>query len=117
MADKIERSVIPIDKGNMFNFTTYEQYGVVGLMTPLNSPLLVACKLVPALPAGNIVVIKPSEFKSVSTLEFMELIKEADFSDGVVKEENVKEAIKEFLKTKSVWIATKISSDNPFIMK
>ena len=110
--------MIPIDKGNMFNFTTYEPYGVVGLITPLNSPLLlVTCKLVPALPAGNIVVIKPSEFTSVSTLEFMELIKEADFSDGVVKEENVKEAIKEFLKTKSVWIATKISSDNPFIMK
>ena len=90
LADEIERSVIPINKGDIFNFTTYEPYGVVGLITPLNSPLLlVTCKLVPALPAGNIVVIKPSEFTSVSTLEFIELIKEADFSDGVVKEEKM----------------------------
>ena len=36
LADKIEGSVIPIDKDNMFNFTTYEPYGVVGLITPWN---------------------------------------------------------------------------------
>ena len=85
MADKIEGSVIPIYKDNMFNFTTYEPYGVVGLITPWNSPLLlVAYKLAPALAAGNTAVIKPSEFTSVSTLEFMELIKEAGFPDGVV---------------------------------
>lgn len=85
LADKIEGSVIPIDKDNMFNFTTYEPYGVVGLITPWNSPLLlVAYKLAPALAAGNTAVIKPSEFTSVSTLEFMELIKEAGFPDGVV---------------------------------
>ena len=85
LADKIEGSVIPIDKDNMFNFTTYEPYGVVELITPWNSPLLlVAYKLAPALAAGNTAVIKPSEFTSVSTLEFMELIKEAGFPDGVV---------------------------------
>jgi len=85
LADKIEGSVIPIDKDNMFNFTTYEPYGVVGLITPWNSPLLlVAYKLAPALAAGNTAVIKPSEFTSVSTLEFMELIKEAGFPDGVL---------------------------------
>ena len=85
LADKIEGSVIPIDKDNMFNFTTYEPYGVVGLITPWNSPLLlVAYKLAPALAAGNTAVIKPSEFTSVSTLEFMELIKEAGFPERVV---------------------------------
>ena len=85
LADKIEGSVIPIDKDNMFNFTTHEPYGVVGLITPWNSPLLlVAYKLAPALAAGNTAVIKPSEFTSVSTLEFMELIKEAGIPDGVV---------------------------------
>ena len=36
LADKIEGSVIPIYKDNMFNFTTYEPYGVVGLITPWN---------------------------------------------------------------------------------
>jgi len=85
LADKVEGTVIPTDKDNMFNFTTHEPYGVVGLITPWNSPLLlVAYKLAPALAAGNTAVIKPSEFTSVSTLEFMELIKEAGFPDGVV---------------------------------
>ena len=85
LADKVEGTVIPTDKDNMFNFTTHEPYGVVGLITPWNSPLLlVAYKLAPALAAGNTAVIKPSEFTSVSTLEFMELIKEAGFPNGVV---------------------------------
>ena len=48
-----------------------------------------ALELATALAATNTAVIKPSEFTSVSTLEFMELIKEADFSDGVVKEEKM----------------------------
>ena len=85
LADKVQGTVIPTDKDNMFNFTTHEPYGVVGLITPWNSPLLlVAYKLAPALAAGNTAVIKPSEFTSVSTLEFMELIKEAGFPNGVV---------------------------------
>ena len=85
LADKIEGTVIPTDKPNMFNFTRYEPYGVVGMITPLNSPLLlVAYKLAPALAAGNTAVIKPSEFTSASTVEMMELIKEAGFPDGVV---------------------------------
>jgi aldehyde dehydrogenase (NAD+) len=85
LADKIEGTVIPTDKPNMFNFTRYEPFGVVGLITPWNSPLLlVAYKLAPALAAGNTAVIKPSEFTSASTLEFMELIAEAGFPDGVV---------------------------------
>ncbi len=85
LADKIEGTVIPTDKPNMFNFTRYEPYGVVGLITPWNSPLLlVAYKLAPALAAGNTAVIKPSEFTSASTLELMELITEAGFPDGVV---------------------------------
>ena len=85
LADKIEGTVIPTDKPNMFNFTRYEPFGVVGLVTPWNSPLLlVAYKLAPALAAGNTAVIKPSEFTSASTLEFMELIAEAGFPDGVV---------------------------------
>ena len=54
LADKIEGTVIPTDKPNMFNFTRYEPFGVVGLITPWNSPLLlVAYKLAPALAAGN----------------------------------------------------------------
>jgi aldehyde dehydrogenase (NAD+) len=85
LADKIEGAVIPTDKANIFNFTRYEPKGVVALITAWNSPLLLlAFKLAPALAAGNTAVIKPSEFTSASTIEFMALCKEAGFPDGVI---------------------------------
>jgi acyl-CoA reductase-like NAD-dependent aldehyde dehydrogenase len=85
LADKIEGAVIPLDKKGYFNFTRYEPLGVVAAITPWNSPLLLtAWKLAPALAAGNTVVIKPSEFTSVSTLEFIKLVEEAGFPAGVV---------------------------------
>ena len=85
LADKIEGAVIPSDKPGIFNFTRYEPLGVVGMITAWNSPLLLlAWKLAPALAAGNTAVVKPSEFTSASSLEFMELIREAGFPKGVV---------------------------------
>ena len=85
LSDKIEGAVLPIDKPGIFNFTKHEPYGVVGLITPWNSPLLLlAWKLAPALAAGNTTVIKPSEFTSASTLEFMTLTEEAGFPAGVI---------------------------------
>ena len=85
LADKIEGAVLPSDKPGIFNFTRYEPLGVVGMITAWNSPLLLlAWKLAPALAAGNTAVVKPSEFTSASSLEFMELIKEAGIPDGVV---------------------------------
>ena len=78
LADKVEGSVLPSDKPGIFNYTKYEPFGVVGLITAWNSPLLLlSWKLAPALAAGNTAVIKPSEFTSASTLEFMKLISEA----------------------------------------
>ena len=85
LADKIEGSVLPTDKPDTFNYTRYEPLGVVVAITPWNSPLmLTAWKLAPALAAGNTIVIKPSEFTSVSTLEFVKLVEEAGFPAGVV---------------------------------
>lgn len=85
LADKVEGAVLPSDKPGIFNFTRHEPLGVVAMITAWNSPLLLlAWKLAPALAAGNTAVVKPSEFTSASSLEFMELIKEAGFPDGVV---------------------------------
>jgi aldehyde dehydrogenase (NAD+) len=85
LADKLEGRVIPIDKPGVFNFTREEPLGVVAAITPWNSPLLLAAwKLAPALAAGNTVVWKPSEFSSVSALEFGHLFAEAGFPPGVV---------------------------------
>jgi aldehyde dehydrogenase (NAD+) len=85
LADKIEGSVIPIDKPDTFNFTRHEPLGVVVAITPWNSPLLLAgWKLAPALAAGNTVILKPSEFTSASSLEFVKLAEQAGFPPGVV---------------------------------
>ncbi len=85
LADKIEGSVIPVDKPGNFNFTRHEPLGVVAAIIPWNSPLLLtAWKLAPALAAGNTVVVKPSEFTSASMLEFMKVFDEAGFPPGVV---------------------------------
>jgi acyl-CoA reductase-like NAD-dependent aldehyde dehydrogenase len=48
--------------------------GVVASITPWNWPLLIAVwHVIPALRAGNTVVIKPSEFAPLATLRFVEL--------------------------------------------
>jgi acyl-CoA reductase-like NAD-dependent aldehyde dehydrogenase len=85
LADKLQGAVIPLDKKGYFNFTRREPLGVVAAITPWNSPLLLtAWKIAPALAAGCTVVLKPSEFTSASTLEFVRLVEEAGFPPGVV---------------------------------
>ena len=85
LADKIEGSVLPIDKAGMFAFTRHEPLGVIAAIVPWNSPLLLLTwKLAPLLAAGNTVVIKPSEHASASTLAFVELFEQAGFPPGVV---------------------------------
>jgi len=84
LADKIEGSVVPVDKPDHLVFTNHEPIGVVGALTAWNSPLLfVAWKVAPAIAAGCSVVLKPSEFASASTLEFAALTAEAGFPPGV----------------------------------
>ena len=83
-ADKLEGETIPSDKPNFFVYTRREPIGVVGAITPWNSPLLLLTfKLAPALAAGCTFVVKPSEHTSASTLEFARLFAEAGFPPGV----------------------------------
>jgi acyl-CoA reductase-like NAD-dependent aldehyde dehydrogenase len=85
LADKVEGTVIPLDKKGFFAYSKKEPLGVTAILTPWNSPLmLLAWKLAPALAAGCTVVIKPSEFTSASTLELARLFTEAGLPDGVV---------------------------------
>lgn len=85
LADKVQGGVLPSDKPDVFTYTKYEPLGVIVCITPWNSPLLLLTwKLAAALAAGNTVVIKPSEFTSASTLEFVKLAKQAGFPDGVI---------------------------------
>lgn len=85
LADKIEGRMPPTDKKGMLHYVSYEPVGVVGAITPWNSPLLLTVwKLAPALAAGNTVVIKPSEFASTSLLALVQLFEQAGFPKGVV---------------------------------
>ena len=85
LADKVEGSVIPVDKADMLAMTFREPVGVVTALTAWNSPLnFLTIKCAPALAAGCAVVVKPSEFASVSSLEFAALTKEAGLPDGVL---------------------------------
>ena len=84
LADKIQGSVIPIDKPKVFNYTQYEPMGVVASITPWNSSLLLtAWKMAPALCGGNTFIAKPSEFTSASMLELAELVVKAGIPAGV----------------------------------
>ena len=84
MADKLTGETKPLDTLDAFDFTTREPMGVCALITPWNSPIgILTNKLAPCLAAGNTCVVKPSEFTSVSTLHFAELVKKAGFPDGV----------------------------------
>ena len=85
LADKIEGRQIPSPNPNYLVYTRREPVGVVGAITPWNSPLLLMTwKLAPALAAGCTVVVKPSEHSPVSTLGFAELFERAGFPAGVV---------------------------------
>lgn len=84
-ADKLWGKVIPLDQGDVFDYTVREPIGVAVLITAWNSPMgLLSNKLGPALAAGNCVVIKPSEHASATTLEFAEFVERAGFPKGVV---------------------------------
>lgn len=59
-------------------------FGVVAAIAPWNWPLLIAIwQMIPAIRAGNTVVIKPSEYTSIGTLELVRLIS-AELPDGVI---------------------------------
>ena len=85
LADKVEGTVVPIDKPDMQVTTTRIPIGVVAAIIPWNSQmLLTAVKLAPALAMGNTVVIKASELAPVTLLEFAKLIEKAGLPKGVI---------------------------------
>lgn len=66
-------------------FTRREPFGVVGLITPWNAPITQGARgIAPALAVGNAVVVKPSEFTSVTTLELARIAIEAGVPAGVL---------------------------------
>jgi acyl-CoA reductase-like NAD-dependent aldehyde dehydrogenase len=85
-ADKIEGRVTSSpSQQRELGYTMPEPYGVVGIILTWNGPLVsVGMKLIPALAAGNTVVMKPSELTPYATEHLMTLIREAGIPPGVV---------------------------------
>ncbi len=68
---------VPLEDPGSVAFTTREPLGVIAALIPWNSPIItLANKIGPALAAGNTLVIKPSEYASVSVLEFVRLVED-----------------------------------------
>ena len=85
LADKVEGTVVPIDKPDMQVTTTRIPIGGIAAIIPWNSQmLLTAVKLAPALAMGNTVVIKASELAPVTLLEFAKLVEKSGMPKGVV---------------------------------
>lgn len=59
-------------------------FGVIAAIAPWNWPLLIAIwQIIPSIRAGNTVVIKPSEYTSIGTLEMVRLLA-AELPPGVI---------------------------------
>ena len=85
LADKVEGRVIPLDRTSVLNYTLREALGVIGIIIPWNSPVLLTMySLAPALAAGNTIVVKPSEHASASVIETLRLATEVGFPRGVL---------------------------------
>jgi aldehyde dehydrogenase (NAD+) len=82
-ADKVYGQTIP-GEGDYWSYTLREPYGVVGHITPWNSPLSQMCRgIAPCLAAGNTVVVKPSEITPLSSLAAARLFVDAGLPPGV----------------------------------
>jgi acyl-CoA reductase-like NAD-dependent aldehyde dehydrogenase len=85
-ADKAHGTSAPCPGGPFdVNLIEREPYGVIGVITPWNGPLVpVGLNVAPALAAGNAVVLKPAELTPFAPLRFGELCLRAGLPVGLV---------------------------------
>jgi len=69
---------------DQFGYVIRKPAGVAGLITPWNTPFMLATwKLAPALASGGTVVLKPAEWTPLSASLLPEIMTEAGLPDGV----------------------------------
>jgi aldehyde dehydrogenase (NAD+) len=84
--DKLGGQTLPDAGGSedVFAMTLREPIGVVGAILPWNAPLNLFCKkIAPALAAGCTIVLKPSEYASLTVIALTEMLEEAGLPKGV----------------------------------
>ncbi|AEM81736.1 gamma-aminobutyraldehyde dehydrogenase [Streptomyces violaceusniger] len=71
--------------GDHTSYIRREPIGVIGSIAPWNYPLqMAAWKVLPAIAAGNTIVLKPAELTPLTSLMFAQAATEAGLPDGVV---------------------------------
>ncbi|EHM27681.1 gamma-aminobutyraldehyde dehydrogenase [Streptomyces sp. W007] len=71
--------------GDHTSYVRREAIGVVGSIAPWNYPLqMAAWKVLPAVAAGNTIVLKPAELTPLTSLMFAQAATEAGIPDGVI---------------------------------
>ncbi len=66
------------------NYTLRVPIGPCGIITPWNSPLMLATwRIAPALATGNTVILKPAEWSPLTAWKLAQIIQEADLPPGV----------------------------------
>ena len=75
----------PSEMRNKFQMSVRKPHGVVGLITPWNFPMAIpSWKMMPAIVAGNTVVLKPATFTPKLSTRLVEVLEEAGLPEGVV---------------------------------
>jgi aldehyde dehydrogenase (NAD+) len=75
----------PSEMRNKFQMSVRKPHGVVGLITPWNFPMAIpSWKMMPAIVAGNTVVLKPATFTPKLSIRLVEVLEEAGIPEGVV---------------------------------
>ncbi|MFF5639144.1 gamma-aminobutyraldehyde dehydrogenase [Streptomyces sp. NPDC012825] len=71
--------------GDHTSYVRREPLGVVGSIAPWNYPLqMAAWKILPAIAAGNTIVLKPAELTPLTSLMFAQAATDAGIPDGVI---------------------------------
>ncbi len=82
---RAEGETIPSGLRNKFCMTIRQPVGIVGIITPWNFPLAIpAWKTIPALQAGNAVILKPASDTPLLVLRLAEILAEAGLPAGVL---------------------------------
>ena len=84
-ARRLTGATYPSGQPNTFLYTVKEPLGVVGLITPWNFPIAIpAWKALPALVAGNTVVLKPASLAPISSVHLAKVLEEAGLPAGTL---------------------------------
>lgn len=76
---------LTVPRGDYLTMSVHEPIGVVGVITPWNSPIASdAQKIAPALAAGNAVIVKPAEWAPLVSLKLARLIEATELPSGLL---------------------------------